>query len=190
MFATELVRLNGSASAVVVGNPQIADVSVHSDRTLFVVGRSFGETNIIVMDGAGDVIMNANVQVTSSLPVNGVRVYNGTHANRSTFNCSPYCLPAPVLGDNPEFIITNQNDVPAINNQIAGQTSTGVTPYILDSQGPAIFGARVLHIVNDVSLLDIKYFYVRYRRKRSTARVDGIKREKNYILQNQFFKPI
>jgi len=135
---TELVRLNGSASAVVVGNPQIADVSVHSDRTLFVVGRSFGETNIIVMDGAGDVIMNANVQVTSSLPVNGVRVYNGTHANRSTFNCSPYCLPAPVLGDNPEFIITNQNDVPAINNQIAGQTSTGTAGIAAGStSGPA-----------------------------------------------------
>jgi len=32
---TELVRLNQSANAVVIGNPSVADVSVHSDRTLF-----------------------------------------------------------------------------------------------------------------------------------------------------------
>ncbi len=119
---TELVRLNQSANAVVIGNPSVADVSVHSDRTLFVIGRNFGETNILVLDAAGSVIMDANVVVTNTPPANGVRVYRGSNADRSTYNCSPYCIPAPILGDTPDFIANNSGEADTINNQIATQT--------------------------------------------------------------------
>ena len=37
---TEIVRLPENAGAVVIGNPEIADVTVHSANTLFVVGLS------------------------------------------------------------------------------------------------------------------------------------------------------
>ena len=47
---TEVVYLPENAGAVVIGNPQIADVSVHSANTLFVVGRGYGETNLIVLN--------------------------------------------------------------------------------------------------------------------------------------------
>jgi len=119
---TELVRLNQSASAVVIGNPSVADVSVHSDRTLFVIGRSFGETNILVLDPAGEIIMDADVHVTNTASSNGVRVYRGANADRSTYHCNPYCIPAPVLGDTPDFIASNTGEAVTINNQIAAQS--------------------------------------------------------------------
>ncbi len=114
---TEIVRLTGSANAVVIGNPAIADVSVHSDNTIFVVGRSFGETNVIILDKYGSTLLNANVQVTNNLPATGVRLYSGT--NRQTYNCAPYCLPAPVLGDDLTFRAENSSTAQPINNEIA-----------------------------------------------------------------------
>lgn len=102
---TEIVRLPGNASAVVIGNPQIADVSVHATDTLFVVGRGFGETNLIVLDSAGRTMMDADIQVISTTPKNGIRLHNAK--SRETYSCAPYCQPSPVLGDDSEFISKN-----------------------------------------------------------------------------------
>ena len=102
---TEIVRLPENAGAVIVGNPEIADVTVHSANTLFVVGRGYGETNLIVLNTAGHTIMNADIQVINKLSPQGVRLYNGK--SRETYSCVPYCLPAPVLGDTPGFISGN-----------------------------------------------------------------------------------
>jgi len=103
---TEIVRLPSAASAVLVGNPEIADVSIHSADTIFVIGRSYGETNIVVLDTQGHTVIDANIQVNNVLPRNGVRVFYGSDA-RETFNCTPYCAASPVLGDTPAFIGAN-----------------------------------------------------------------------------------
>ena len=111
---TEIVRLPENAGAVVIGNPSIADVSIHSANTLFVVGRGYGETNLVVLNSAGHTIMNADIQVISKLPTNGVRLYNGK--DRESYNCTPYCLPSPILGDRPGFISSNSGNARAINS--------------------------------------------------------------------------
>ena len=59
---TKVLRLPQAASAVLVGNPNIADVSVHSANTLFLVGRGFGETNLIVLDANGNEMMDAMIR--------------------------------------------------------------------------------------------------------------------------------
>ena len=111
---TEIVRLPENAGAVVIGNPNIADVSIHSANTLFVVGRGYGETNLVVLNSTGHTIMNADIQVISKLPTNGVRLYNGK--DRESYNCTPYCLPSPILGDRPGFISSNSGNARAISN--------------------------------------------------------------------------
>jgi len=103
---TEIVRLPGPASAVLIGNPAIADVSIHSADTIFVIGRSYGETNLVVLDVNGHTVIDADIQVNNVLPRNGVRIYYGGQ-ERETFNCTPYCAAAPVLGDTPGFIGAN-----------------------------------------------------------------------------------
>ena len=46
-----------------VGNPSIADVSVQSGKVLVVTGKSYGETNLIVMDADGKVVANRKLIV-------------------------------------------------------------------------------------------------------------------------------
>ena len=102
---TEIVRLPGAAASVIIGNPKIADVTVQSSDLLFVVGRGYGETNLIILDANGNTMMNADLQVVNTLPRTGVRLYNGK--NRETYSCIPYCGPSPVLGDTGSFIGVN-----------------------------------------------------------------------------------
>ncbi len=114
---TEIVYLPQAASAVVIGNPEIADVSIHSSNTIFVVGRGYGETNLIVLNSAGQTIMNADVQVTHTLPANGVRLYNA--AARQSYSCTPYCQPAPILGDDGDFLNDNTKESEPINSTVS-----------------------------------------------------------------------
>lgn len=115
---TRVVHLPQAAGAIVVGNPDIADVSVHSSDTLFLVGRGYGVTNILVLNSAGETVMDADIQVSNTLQSNGVRVYNGA-ASRKTYSCAPYCMPAPMLGDDANFVGSNTKGAPAIDNQVA-----------------------------------------------------------------------
>jgi len=117
---TEVVYLPATAGAVVIGNPEIADVSIHSADTIFVVGRGYGETNLVVLNTAGQKIMDADIQVVNNLPAHGVRIYNGS--DRETYSCAPYCQPAPVLGDAREFITANRGGGNVITNNIASAT--------------------------------------------------------------------
>lgn len=120
---TKVLRLPQAASAVLVGNPDIADVSVHSADTLFLVGRGFGETNLIVLDANGNEMMDANLTVVHTLPNHGIRLYNAK--SRETYSCIPYCQPSPVLGDAPDFIGGNSNTQAALSNTRASANTGG-----------------------------------------------------------------
>jgi len=110
---TEIVRLSEPASAIIIGNPKIADVSVHSSDIVLVVGRGYGQTNLLVLNAAGDAIVDADIQVTGSTSVGNVRLYSGKE--RETYSCAPYCQPSPILGDAVKFIAINTPDAPAIS---------------------------------------------------------------------------
>lgn len=114
---TEIVRLPGAAASIIVGNPKIADVTVQSSNLLFVVGRGYGETNLIVLDSNGNTMMNADLQVVNTLPKTSVRLYNG--GSRETYSCIPYCGPSPVLGDSPVFIGGNTTKEKALESSTA-----------------------------------------------------------------------
>ncbi|RKQ72074.1 putative type II/III system pilus formation protein [Litorimonas taeanensis] len=114
---TQIVRLPMAASAVVIGNPAIADVSVHAADTLFVVGRGFGETNLIVLAPDGSTMMNADIRVSQNNTGNGVHVFN--RSARQSYNCSPQCQPSPILGDDPAFINSNVANSPSIQSSEA-----------------------------------------------------------------------
>jgi Flp pilus assembly secretin CpaC len=85
------LNLNGSAASVIIGNPQIADVTVVDARTLFVSGRAYGVTEIVVLDGAGRSIYQGEVVVSS--PSSGqVRVWRG--AVVTNMACGATCSPS------------------------------------------------------------------------------------------------
>ncbi|WP_417489156.1 pilus assembly protein N-terminal domain-containing protein [Maricaulis sp.] len=92
----QVVRLPGEASAIIIGNPSIADALVHDGRTLVLTGRLQGRTNVIAMDRIGRVIYSRDIAVTNPTE-NQVALYRG--AERSTFSCAETCDEVPRVGD-------------------------------------------------------------------------------------------
>jgi putative type II/III system pilus formation protein len=91
-----LVRLDRPVAEIVVGNPSIADVSVQSGKVLIVTGKSFGETNLIVIDADGKTIIDRRLIVQE--PRTGfVTLYRGSA--QQTLHCAPYCAPELMIGD-------------------------------------------------------------------------------------------
>ena len=121
---TSVVRLPASASAVVVGNPAIADIAVHSTDTLLVLGRSYGSTNILAMDAVGRIISDTTVHVGASRGQNSLRVYGGGDSRR-TYACEPDCLPAPELGDDAGFLGQFRPAAPQLSDQMVSQGASG-----------------------------------------------------------------
>lgn len=86
----QILRLDVPAAIIVVGNPDIADVTVENPTLLFVMGRSAGETNLLILDEAGEEIMNLDLAVIGELDRH-VTVHRDT-VQISTYSCSPRCI--------------------------------------------------------------------------------------------------
>ena len=112
-----MVTLPASPGAIVIGNPSIADVSVNGDK-LFLHGRSFGQTNLIVMDLNGNKIMDYDLVVRNAAE-SVVAVYTPgaafttTGVLRRSYTCLPNCEAQMQVGDDNTFfgaILTQNSD--------------------------------------------------------------------------------
>ena len=86
----EMVRPDQTPSVVQIGNPEIADVNIASDRSILVLGISTGETSLLLLDTAGNVITNMDVIVIPKTK-RRVTVHQGTSATKS-LDCGPKCV--------------------------------------------------------------------------------------------------
>src|SRR5262249_23498596 len=88
------------ANVVIIGNPGIADATIQDQQTLIITGRSFGTTNLIVLDKDGKAIAEETLTVEPS-EENIVTVFRTVdkRLSRQTFSCSPRCAPTLTLGD-------------------------------------------------------------------------------------------
>ena len=59
---SQIVRMERAPGTIVVGNPSIADVTIQGNQ-LFIHGRGFGKTNVIVLDEAGNPLAEYAVNV-------------------------------------------------------------------------------------------------------------------------------
>lgn len=92
----KVVRLNQPAQTVIIGNPSIADASVQSRDLLVVTGKSFGVTNLVVLDHANNTIEDLTVHVRGD-DVGIVTIQKGPA--RVSFSCAPTCERTLMLGD-------------------------------------------------------------------------------------------
>ena len=96
---SQIVTLPRQAGTVVIGNPSIADASIQG-LMLFIHGRGFGTTNLIVLDDQG--AQMANYQLTVQL---------GGDYNVTTFKagleysyvCAPDCEAQMHVGDEKDW---------------------------------------------------------------------------------------
>ncbi len=93
---SQILRISRPVAEIIIGNPTIADVSVQSSKLLVITGKSFGMTNMILLDNEQNVILENRiiVQREQSQIVN---LHRGT--GRESYNCSPRCNPTLTVGD-------------------------------------------------------------------------------------------
>jgi Flp pilus assembly secretin CpaC len=109
------IRINGAASSIVIGNKNIADVAVHNEGLLFITGKSYGTTNLMVFDKSGRQLFSSDVMVTT----NSTNLVTINRAGQSfTYDCSPNCRAVLSVGDDPAHFGT------LIDQQLQTQTLT------------------------------------------------------------------
>lgn len=112
------IRLAAAAEGVAIGNPSIAGVSVQNDRFLFVTGRSYGTTNLVVTGADNRVLYSGRVTVTPD-ETNVVMVTRAAQTNR--MECTPTCRPTPDIGDGVEtFTAVNSQSTAHASSASAG----------------------------------------------------------------------
>lgn len=95
-----ILRINAPAATVIIGNPGVADVTIQDPQTLILTGKSYGQTNLIVLDSMGNPIADTALEVVEAT-ANVLTVYMGN--SRTTLACAPVCQPTISLGDDPGF---------------------------------------------------------------------------------------
>lgn len=95
-----VLRISAPATTVIVGNPGIADVTIQDPMTLILTGKSYGQTNLIVLDGRGEPIADTLIDVTQ-MQAGVMTVYQGQA--RTTLACAPVCQPVVMMGDDNGF---------------------------------------------------------------------------------------
>jgi len=63
----ELVTVPGTMTDIFVANPSVADVQLKSQRQLYVMGKSGGETTIYASNAAGTIVWSSTVRVGSNI---------------------------------------------------------------------------------------------------------------------------
>jgi hypothetical protein len=101
MDEVRIVAFKQPVSTVYVGNPAIADITTIDAQHVFVLGKAFGETNMIALGRDGRPIANNHVTVFGRR-MGAVTLQKGP--NQYTYSCTAaQCQPAPVAGDAPDY---------------------------------------------------------------------------------------
>jgi Flp pilus assembly secretin CpaC len=88
MNHARVLKLDRPVAKVIVGNADVADATVADPTTIVLTGRSFGTTNLVLLDADGNAIADERVLVSID-EGNTVRVFKQTE--RTVLSCTPNC---------------------------------------------------------------------------------------------------
>jgi hypothetical protein len=97
---SRLLQMPRPVAEIIIGNPTIADVAVHSSNLIVVTGKTFGITNVIALDADRNIIQDQRIMVVRE-ESKVVNVQKGS--KRESYNCTPQCNPSLVIGDDPAY---------------------------------------------------------------------------------------
>jgi Flp pilus assembly secretin CpaC len=95
-----LLKLPDRTATLVIGNPLIADAVVQ-DGALVITAKSYGMTNLVVLDKGGTMLSEYPIRVVAPSD-HVVAVYRGVE--RESYSCSPTCERRIMLGDSPIYL--------------------------------------------------------------------------------------
>jgi len=97
MDEVRTVTFPKSVSTIYVGNPAIADINMIDSRHAFILGKGYGNTNMLALDQDGKQVSNTHISVMARQD-SSVTLQRG--ANRITFSCTAaHCEATPQPGD-------------------------------------------------------------------------------------------
>jgi Flp pilus assembly secretin CpaC len=100
-------------ATVYVGNPSIADINMIDARHAFVIGKGFGSTNIVALDGDGKQVFDTQIAVLASASNSGSTLVLNRGTQRATYSCTAsHCEAMPEPGD-------GKDAFESINSQLA-----------------------------------------------------------------------
>jgi len=111
-----IVKIPASAQTLVIGNPQIADVTLQNG-VMIVTGKGFGETNFIALDSVGNPVAESMIRVIGDN--NALVVQRGM--DRQSYSCAPSCEPTVKLGDDAKYFGEVSGQVQTHTSQSAGR---------------------------------------------------------------------
>jgi Flp pilus assembly secretin CpaC len=97
MNQARVLKLDRPVAKVIIGNAEVADATVADPTTIVLTGRSFGTTNLVLLDNLGNAIADERILVSSD-EGNTVRVYRQT--DRTVLSCTPTCEEPARTADN------------------------------------------------------------------------------------------
>ena len=98
---TQLLNVTTTPGAIVIGDPYVADVTVQGQQ-IFIHGRAYGETDMMILDTDGKQIANFDVLVKESVSSHTLSVYKA--GKRASSLCLPDCQAIVRVGDDPAYM--------------------------------------------------------------------------------------
>lgn len=124
-------ELDEPISSIVVGNPAIADVSVHTRSEVLLFGKMPGSTNVYFFGESGTIVKNLRISVVNPR-ANVVTLQLG--ADRYSFHCAPVCEQTLTIGDGSNTSRTQTNDVASQADRKFGLASAAAENGSVSSQ--------------------------------------------------------
>lgn len=122
MDRARVMHIARPASTVILGNPAIADATIQDRQTLILTGRSFGITNLIVLDQDGQPVAEELLTVTAP-DDRLVTIYTGS--TRQSFSCAPDCQPVMNLSDSTTVFTDVRGRFDSRNSFVQGAVNAG-----------------------------------------------------------------
>jgi Pilus formation protein N terminal region len=120
---TSYMQMAEPPGTVVVGNPSIADVTINGSQ-VFLHGRNYGSTNIMIFDTKGQLAREFEVVVQEGAQ-NHVTVFKGPGS--LTFACAADCQPTMRPGDIHEWFNDVSSEFKKVTEMATGQKSSDGT---------------------------------------------------------------
>jgi hypothetical protein len=122
MDEAKVITFTQAVNTLFVGNPTVADVNIIDSHHAYLLGKTFGATNIIGLDADHHQVMNAQINVTNrqmgAVTLNrGVETYN--------YACtSLHCETNPRPGDPYQTYVQNTENATQGHEDFAGKTAS------------------------------------------------------------------
>ena len=121
------IALKAPAGSVIVGNPDIADVTVVDSRTVFIMGKGFGSSSVTITDQMGHPLFDGEVVVTTAQK-GTVTIFKGLKSSLAV--CSNICVTEDNGTGGPSSASSGGGDAPSL-----GAATAAVSPAMGQAMG-------------------------------------------------------